>query len=192
MRPAGKSHPEWDYLTARSGALPAVRIALVAPVIGAIGGAVVVVSLIERPEANEDNTSIAAHALVAGAPVNTASPSSLTTATLLQSPVQPKPAASVGLLAPPATPASTTSPGTCPPRPDRTISPMPNTVVPVEIAPKAEATAATADARADVAPPIAPVEGRHHVRAKRWRHRRPRRLYSAYNGRGFGSVHDDW
>ena len=45
-----------------TGVLPAVRIALVATVIGAIGGAAVVVSLIERPGANEDNTSsIAAH-----------------------------------------------------------------------------------------------------------------------------------
>src|SRR5579872_3433223 len=103
MRSAGKSHAEWGYHAPTSGVLPAIRIAVVATVIGAIGGAAVVVSLIERPGANEDNTSsIAAHALVTGAPVIPASPSSLTTATLAHGPGQPKPGPSVGLLASPA------------------------------------------------------------------------------------------
>ena len=183
MRSARKSHPEWGYHAPTSGVLPAIRIALVATVIGAIGGAAVVVSLIERPGANEDNTSsIAAHAPVTGAPVIPASPSSLTAATLAHGPGQPKPAPSVGLPAPPTASASTSSTGGFRPKPDRTISPTPSAAVSATISSRAEATAATGDVRADVAPKIAPVEGRHHVAAKRWRHRRPRRLFGEYSG----------
>lgn len=195
MRSARKSHPEWGYHAPTSGVLPAIRIALVATVIGAIGGAAVVVSLIERPGANEDNTSsIAAHALVTGAPVIPASPSSLKAATLAHGPGQPKPAPSVGLPAPPAASASTSSTGALWPKPDRIISPTPRAAVSA-IPPRAEATAATGDVRADVAPAIAPVEGRHHVAAKRWRHRRPRRVFGEYSRPeygSFGSMHNDW
>lgn len=69
MRSAGNFHPEWGYLAPAPSFMRTVRIALVATAIGATAAAVVVVSLVERPGANDDNTSIAAHALVTSAPV---------------------------------------------------------------------------------------------------------------------------
>lgn len=72
MRSAGNFHPEWGYLAPAPSFMRTVRIALVATAIGATGAAIVVVSLVERPGANDDNTSIAAHALVTSAPVVTA------------------------------------------------------------------------------------------------------------------------
>lgn len=70
MRSAGNFHPEWGYLAPAPSFMRTVRIALVATAIGAIGGAVVVVSLVERPGSN-DSTAIAAHALLTRAPVIT-------------------------------------------------------------------------------------------------------------------------
>lgn len=64
MRSAGNFHPEWGYLAPAPSFMRSVRIALVATAIGATAGAVVVVSLMDRPGANDDNSSIAAHALV--------------------------------------------------------------------------------------------------------------------------------
>lgn len=73
MRSAGNFHPEWGYLAPAPSFMRSVRIALVATVIGATAGAAVVVSLVDRPGATEDNSSIAAHALVTStAPVVTA------------------------------------------------------------------------------------------------------------------------
>lgn len=69
MRSAGNFHPEWGYLAPAPSFMRTVRIALVATAIGATAGAVVVVSLVERPGSNDDNTSIAAHALMTSAPV---------------------------------------------------------------------------------------------------------------------------
>jgi DNA segregation ATPase FtsK/SpoIIIE, S-DNA-T family len=71
MRSAGNFHPDWGYLAPAPSFMRTVRIALVATAIGAIAGAVVVVSLIERPGGNDDNTSIASHALVISAPTLT-------------------------------------------------------------------------------------------------------------------------
>lgn len=68
MRSAGNFHPEWGYLAPAPSFMRTVRIALVATAIGAVAGAVVVVSLVERPGSN-DNTAIAAHALLTRAPV---------------------------------------------------------------------------------------------------------------------------
>ncbi len=64
MRSAGNFHPEWGYLAPAPSFMRSVRTALVATAIGAIAGAVVVVSLVGHPGANDSNTSIAAHALV--------------------------------------------------------------------------------------------------------------------------------
>jgi hypothetical protein len=72
MRSAGNFHPEWGYLAPAPGFMRTVRIALVATAIGAVAGAVVVVSLVERPGVNDDNSSIASHALVTSAPIITA------------------------------------------------------------------------------------------------------------------------
>lgn len=68
MRSAGNFHPDWGYLAPAPSFMRTVRIALVATAIGAVAGAVVVVSLVERPGSNED-TAIAAHALLTRAPV---------------------------------------------------------------------------------------------------------------------------
>jgi type IV secretory pathway VirB10-like protein len=72
MRSAGNFHPEWGYLAPAPRFMRTVRIALVATAIGATAGAVVVVSLVERPGPDANTTSIAAHALVTAAPVVTA------------------------------------------------------------------------------------------------------------------------
>jgi hypothetical protein len=69
MRSAGNFHPEWGYLAPAPSFLRTARTALVATAIGATAAAIVVVSLVERPDGNNDNTSIAAHALVTSAPV---------------------------------------------------------------------------------------------------------------------------
>jgi hypothetical protein len=67
MRSAGNFHPEWGYLAPAPSFMRMVRTALVATAIGAVAGAVVVVSLIERPGSND--SAIAAHALLTRAPV---------------------------------------------------------------------------------------------------------------------------
>lgn len=95
MRSVGNFHPEWGYLAPAPGFLRTLRVAVVATAIGATAGAVVVVSLVERPGANDDTTSIAAHALVTrapivAAPVVSASPvSRVLSATVPRSPVRP-------------------------------------------------------------------------------------------------------
>jgi len=68
MRSAGNFHPEWGYLAPAPTFMRTVRIALVATAIGAVAGAAVVVSLVERAGSNDD-TAIAAHALLTRAPV---------------------------------------------------------------------------------------------------------------------------
>ena len=67
MRSAGNFHPEWGYLAPAPSFMRTICIALVATAIGAVAGATVVVSLVERP-GNHDN-AIAAHALLTREPV---------------------------------------------------------------------------------------------------------------------------
>lgn len=98
MRSAGNFHPEWGYLAPAPSFMRTARIALVATAIGATAGAVVVVSLVVRPGANDENSSIAAHALVTAAPIVTAQPAVSAppagqTAALVQA---PKPTLSAG------------------------------------------------------------------------------------------------
>ena len=69
MRSAGNFHPEWGYLAPAPSFMRTLRIALVATAIGATAGAAVVVSLVARPASGSAESSIAAHALVTGAPV---------------------------------------------------------------------------------------------------------------------------
>jgi hypothetical protein len=97
MRSAGNFHPEWGYLAPAPNFMRTVRIALVATAIGATAGAIVVVSLVQRPGSNDDNTSIAAHALVTSAPVITAPVSPVAAAStakppaaVAQTPLTPK------------------------------------------------------------------------------------------------------
>ena len=73
MRSARNFHPQWGYLAPAPSFLRSARIVLVATAVGAIAGAAVVVSLVERPGADADN-SLAAHALVTSAPVTAAPP----------------------------------------------------------------------------------------------------------------------
>jgi hypothetical protein len=73
MRSARNFHPQWGYLAPAPSFLRSARIALVATAVGATAGAAVVVSLLERPGADADN-SLAAHALVTSAPVTAAPP----------------------------------------------------------------------------------------------------------------------
>src|ERR1051326_7751249 len=68
MRSAGNFHPEWGYLAPAPSFMRTLRIALVATAIGASAGAAVVVSLVARPGSGSADSSIAAHALVTGAP----------------------------------------------------------------------------------------------------------------------------
>lgn len=68
MRSAGNFHPEWGYFAPRPSFVRTLRIALVATAIGATAGAAVVVSLVARPASGTADSSIAAHALVTGAP----------------------------------------------------------------------------------------------------------------------------
>ena len=69
MRSAGNFHPEWGYLAPAPSFMRTLRIALVATAIGATAAAAVVVSLVARPGSGGADSSIAAHALVTGAPV---------------------------------------------------------------------------------------------------------------------------
>ncbi len=68
MRSAGNFHPEWGYLAPAPSFMRTVRIVLVATAIGAVAGAAVVVSLVQRSGSSDDN-AIAAHALLTRAPV---------------------------------------------------------------------------------------------------------------------------
>lgn len=109
MRSAGNFHPEWGYLAPAPSFMRTARVALVATAIGATAGAVVVVSLVARPGANDDNSSIAAHALVSAtplvtAPVVSASPASKAPTALVQAPEPPQ-ATAAGAGAQPQAPA---------------------------------------------------------------------------------------
>jgi hypothetical protein len=65
MRSAGNFNPEWGYLAPAPSFMRTARVVLVATAIGATAGAAVVISLIDRPAAQDDKTaSIAAHAIV--------------------------------------------------------------------------------------------------------------------------------
>ena len=74
MRSAGNFHPEWGYLAPAPSFMRTARVALVATAIGATAGAIVVVSLVTRSGATDDDSSIAAHALVTAVPVVSAAP----------------------------------------------------------------------------------------------------------------------
>ena len=65
MRSAGNFSPEWGYLAPAPSFMRTARIVLVATAIGATAGAGVVLSLVDRPAAEGETTSlIAAQAIV--------------------------------------------------------------------------------------------------------------------------------
>ena len=64
MRSAGNFSPEWGYLAPAPSFVRTARIVVVATAIGAIAGAGVVLSLVDRPVADNDQASVGAHAVV--------------------------------------------------------------------------------------------------------------------------------
>ena len=210
MHSAGKLHPEWGYVAPAPGFMHTARIALVATVIGAIGGAVVIVSLVERPGSNDDHASIAAHALVTSAPVIPKPAAPPKAVALTQAPIHAPPAtASARSLAPAAASTSIPSAVVSMRKPNGAMlspanAPMPASAASlVKIPTTAEATAAVAATRAETAPETASAKSsiRKLNTRKHWREVRHRRLFDQYGERGFccagrqgkfGSMHDDW
>ena len=126
MRSAGNFSPEWGYLAPAPSFLRTARIVVVATAIGATAGAGVVLSLLDRPAAEGDRTSlVAVHAIVtsvqaatapaatapiAAAPVTAVVPTNATTivpAVHTKAAVQPGPSAATrpAAVAPPQIPA---------------------------------------------------------------------------------------
>jgi hypothetical protein len=168
MRSAGNFHPQWGYLAPAPSFLRGARIVLVATAVGATAGAAVVVSLIERPGADVEN-SIAAHALVTSAPVVTAVPPvspSAALATRAPTPIAAAPA-SKGLPAQAPAGAATPQPVQSPPASPKPV--LANADAPAtQPAPPAHAEAA-ADPKE--AAPAKRSAGRRHRTAsneRRW------------------------
>jgi hypothetical protein len=178
-----------------------VRNALIASMIGAIGSAVVVVSLIGGPGLNADNGSIAAHAVFSSGQiiaVPTAAPKPSA------APTQARASAAAGAGVRPAAEAGTTGSVPKPADPNEPISlpraPVPGAAASAEIPP----TAAPATARADLAPAVPPMPvqesptGKRHLAGndagKRGRRLRHRRLFDEYGRRAWtngGAMHDE-
>jgi hypothetical protein len=177
MRSAGNFHPEWGYLAPAPTFVRTVRIALVATAIGAVAGAAVVVSLVQRPGSNDDN-AIAAHALLTRAPV-ISSPAAAphTTAPAVATVTPPKPPAHqpqqfAATTAPstnaPSTGAAAPAPATAPDviastgKPDKADSvspplplPAPTDATVATNAPVGEAARVPAEADVAIAPDMA-------------------------------------
>jgi hypothetical protein len=64
MRSAGNFSPEWGYLAPAPSFMRTARIVLVATAVGATAGAAVVLSLVDHPATDGNQTSITAHAIV--------------------------------------------------------------------------------------------------------------------------------
>lgn len=188
MRSAGNLHPPWGYVAPERRLMHTVRVVLVATVIGAIGGAAVVGTLVERPEAT-GNSAIAAHALLTGVPLMTA---------------PAPPAKTIALTSRPSTDAHARAPNEAAMPTSAPVLRAPTASA--EIPSKAEATAASATARADVgtetSPAKSPTKKRHLAKGDdRKRGARHRRLFDSYGERGsccnwrqetFGSFRDNW
>ena len=220
MRSAGNFHPEWGYLAPAPSFMRTVRVALIATAIGAVAGAVVVVSLIARPGSNDE---IAAHALLTRAPVV-----ATRTAATPQSSAPAKGPANVPAAAIPATapakpqqtastvtqlPRTSAGPVQAPaatPAPSRTdghdgpegsianASPplplaAPSDAAVAEAAP-AEAVPAPDRTDAAVAPEAAPAARAPAKRATRRRHYEPYGRYEPYDSResGGGGPRQRW
>jgi hypothetical protein len=160
MRSAGNFHPQWGYLAPAPSFLRGARIALVATAVGAIAGAAVVVSLLERPGADADN-SIAAHTLVTSAPVAATAP-----------PVSTSGAVASGA---PAAPASARAPaGTATPQPAQSQPASPQPVLVNADAASANSASATAPAPLTHPEAAATAESKPAAPAKRFAGRRHR------------------
>jgi hypothetical protein len=179
-------HPEWGYLAPTPSFMHTVHVALVAMVIGAICAAAVVVSLVEP---RDDNTSIAARALLA-------SPSEA--AVRGQNTVQPE-RAMAGI---PSLASAVASPSESAAANVRKLSGTPTSgpglasaAASTKIPSAATATAAPA-APIYVSPQTAPARKssssrKHHLARRQLRHRH---LFDEYRARGYGtgSIRDVW
>ncbi len=67
MRSAGNFSPEWGYLAPAPSMLRTVRVVLVATAVGATAGAGAVLSLVDRPAADNERVAVAPHAIVTSA-----------------------------------------------------------------------------------------------------------------------------
>jgi len=135
MRSAGNFHPQWGYLAPAPRFLRGARVVIVATAVGATAGAAVVVSLLQQPGADADN-SLAAHALVTSAPVAATAPPVST------------PAA-----APPASKPAVARAGTATPQPAQSQPAPP----PKPVLVNADAAAAVNAPSAQPAPPPPPA-----------------------------------
>jgi hypothetical protein len=204
MRNIRKPHPDWGYAAPAPGVVPAVRNALIGSVIGAIGFAVVVVSLIGRPGSNADNGLIAAHAVFSSGQII-----SMPTAAPKPSaaPTQARASAAAGAGVRPAAEAGTTETGSVPKsgNPNEPISPPGAPVPSAATSAESPPTAAPATVRAELEPAVppmpvqeSPTRKRHLARndaGKHWRRSRHTRLFDEYGGRAWrngGAMHDEW
>jgi hypothetical protein len=166
MRSAGNFHPEWGYLAPAPSFLRTARVALVATAIGATAGAVVVVSLVVHPGANDENSSIAAHALVTAAPLVTATspaaPATPVPNALVQAPTPQSPATAVHTAAQPQAPAGKAEPDTLAsaskPVPVATPVVAPTNTTALADTPPADITPGTASPDSIIAPEASPTK----------------------------------
>ncbi len=126
MRSAGNFSPEWGYLAPAPSFLRTARVVLVATAIGATAGAGVVLALVDRPAAEGNKASVAAHAIVTSvqaAPVSTVPPTAAAAAspvapinvtTAVPATVSPAQAQALARPAPPAPQLATQSPPAVP------------------------------------------------------------------------------
>ena len=157
MRSAGNFSPEWGYLAPAPSFMRTARIVLVATAIGATAGAGVVLSLIDRPAAEADKTSVAAHAIVTSAQAAPASTTPLTGAAV-HSTVAPVTVTALPQTVPPAAQPQAATPiapqVATQPQAATPIAPQVATQPPL----RATATQSTAIAAPQPAPPNAAAE----------------------------------
>ncbi len=168
MRSARNFHPQWGYLAPAPSFLRGARIVLVATVVGATAGAAVVVSLLQRPEADADN-SIAAHALVTSAPVSATAGTRRSPAPIAAAPLSASPGSTLANDS--ATSAAAHGSAASSAAPAQSVAAVPSTNPTIEAAPLADAEAAgTAESKAAV--PAKRFAGRRHRTAstayRRW------------------------
>jgi hypothetical protein len=128
MRSTGNFNPEWGYLAPAPSFMRTARIVLVATAVGATAGAGVVLSLVDHPVADGEQTAIATHAIVitsvqaATAPTASATtaPATANAATNVVAHLPgvqtklPAPAPRSAAIAPPQIPAANGSTGSAP------------------------------------------------------------------------------
>lgn len=207
MRSAGNFHPEWGYLAPAPSFVRTLRVVLVATAIGATAGAAVVVSLLARPASGSADSSIAAHALVTGAPAANSDSAAVAAPQAAQaSPAaaQALPAAAPAKVAAlPAQPvaanppqaggsgesaATSGNPNNAAPAPQIANGSQPAGAAPTQAGPIGEPAAAPANDDGAVAPESGankkPAAKKHRVAGyeaiRRWQGKKPRR-----NGGGF-------